>query len=656
MNQLTIYSKDGTIAFPVTGIPANMFYIDHVYGGLDTLSFDIDIKNEAYALCAEEARVRYGNVDYLIKTINERSTVATVGCELDLDAFKAQMRESYSSETQLLSTVLEDVMPDGWEVVGANLVAIRRSISLEHATPYDIIMEAQKVYGVSYRWETAIKRLVVLKPELNQPSGKYITPEINLKDKALKSSTSTFYTRIYPYGKDGLTIAAVNDGVIYLDNNNFSDKIISCSWVDERYTVAQNLKDDAIEKLKTLSAPVRSYTCTVLDLAAQNPNYEFLSFELYQVVSLIDPARKSRIDHMIVHYKEYPLAPQVNVITLSTVPAKIEAAIKSVVAVTVSQEIAVDRQRVNEIRRDVDTNTARISETYTKGETDSLLESQIIQSTGEILTEVSESYSTKGESDELGEAIDEVRAQSAALSVTVDGISASVSVRGGDNLIGNSSGVYGLYGWNAGDEISVQESGSLSSGHYFDIENSTLALSDPIKVVPGAKYSIYFKYKTTIPAGGSAKIVIGSEEYPLDAVTSWTEFSRTFTPEQSPIGLSVLADNASVQIGDIMLSEGLETKIWRQAPNETKTGAVTMYGAGLFIDDSGSDLRGEYTNEKVEYTRKSDRSTVAKFSASGAETGELVVNGTLTVQRAKNAPHALRIIPAADHAKFVIND
>ena len=135
------------------------------------------------------------------------------------------------------------------------------------------------------------------------------------------------------------------------------------------------------------------------------------------------------------HLKEYPLSPMSNVVTLSSVAAKITTKIESVVTTVVSGELAVDRQKINELSRDVDTNTARIAETYTIGETDALLESQAMQSKSEILAQVSETYATGEQVDELTDADRQIREQLASLSVTVDGVSAQTQQRGGANLL-----------------------------------------------------------------------------------------------------------------------------------------------------------------------------------------------------------------------------
>ena len=92
--------------------------------------------------------------------------------------------------------------------------------------------------------------------------------------------------------------------------------MISIGWSDERYTIKENLLAAAKEKLAELAYPVRSYECDVVNLNED--------MWLYKVVTLIDRRRKTRVNHQVVEYKEYPLRHANDVITLSSTAPKIE--------------------------------------------------------------------------------------------------------------------------------------------------------------------------------------------------------------------------------------------------------------------------------------------------------------------------------------------
>ena len=414
-------------------LPGDVLYITHKYGGSDTLDFSLSPEHEAYHYILEETPVIYGGNRYIIKSINERRDISTVHCELDLDELREQAYYHFASETMTLSQVLDMCIPAGWTVSGADLVTARRTIELDACTGYDVIMQAMETYGVCYRWNTIDRTVAVIKPENIQTSGVYLTEELNLKELAMKGSSKDFITRLYPYGKIDdetglpLSIASVNGGKEYVENTDYSEKLVSAVWADERYTDPQSLKDDALERLKMQAAPVRSYECAVVDIAKAGAPYGQMSIALYDVVTLLDKRRKTRVAHRVVEYKEYPMRPDLNMVTLSSVSAKITGAIEKI-EIQVSNDIAVERGKINTIRRDLDANIARVAETYTKGETDAVIESQITQAKNAIRVEVSETYATKQETDELREDVQrQIVEESSRIEATKDEILAEVS-------------------------------------------------------------------------------------------------------------------------------------------------------------------------------------------------------------------------------------
>lgn len=311
---LSVY--DAGQKYPITN-PTD-FYITHVDGGEDTLDFTVAVDTEIYKRLAEENRVEYGNNLYLIKSINAPSTYANISCSVDLDFLKASFYRAYDSGSITLSALLACILPSGWTVTGYN-PGISRTISMENATNYDVMKQAMSTYSVAFQWNILGKTVTVINPADKTPSGEYLTDELNLRSIAYKGESTDFITRLYPYGKDGMTIASVNDGQEYIDNHQYSNKVVCGYWSDDRYTVPENLKADAIERLASLSVPARSYDCDVIDLAKLDDRYSLFDFAMYKVVTLIDRQRGLRLDHQIMEYKEYPDQPQKNVLSLSSV-------------------------------------------------------------------------------------------------------------------------------------------------------------------------------------------------------------------------------------------------------------------------------------------------------------------------------------------------
>lgn len=309
------------------------------------MQFDISPQSPEYRLIAEEERIEYDGTYYNIKSINERRTIATVNAEIDLDELKNKIFSTFKYDTisfvQAMSTALDGT---GWSVVGAGLVTAKRSFDLTDVTPLDIVNNCtnKTMYNVSFDVDNIRKILNVSVPT-TLANNVFFSDELNLKELTFKGSSSGFATRLYAYGKDGLSFAKINNGKEYIDNNSYSDKVIATVWRDERYTKAESLLVDAQEKLKELAVPERSYVCEIIDLARLNKiEYSEFYIRLNSVITLIDRRRNKRLEHTVVEIKEYPNEPLNNTVTLSTSPEKI------------SRKLIDNVTRINQISTTVD--------------------------------------------------------------------------------------------------------------------------------------------------------------------------------------------------------------------------------------------------------------------------------------------------------------
>lgn len=333
---LKIYdASDSDVLYPLPLDKAD-WYIIHSWDGLDSLTFDIPPKHDSYPRIAEEVRITDGQNRYIVKDIDECSTVSTVVCELDMDDWKETLYPTFRTTDKYLSEVLDQIKPAGWKIINAGVSSKRATVEasegdpLENVTPYDLLGRISEVYEVVFQYNAINRELTVIDPTLFQASGEYLMENLNLKSIKYTGNTQDFATRLYAQGKEGLTFADINDGKDYVEDLSYSNRVISVGWKDERYTVKENLLKAAKEKLKKLAFPVRSYECSVLDLAKLHPEYTFLSFALFRVVTLVDKRRKTRVDHQIVEYREYPDAPEKNVVTLSSTVPKIQNTIDQI--------------------------------------------------------------------------------------------------------------------------------------------------------------------------------------------------------------------------------------------------------------------------------------------------------------------------------------
>ena len=318
------------------------YYVRELASGLDEVIFDISIYDPIYAILQEEEQITdRGGQRYLVKQIDAGADSAKVVCQIDLDAWKASMHVEYSNGSATAYETINAVKPSGWTVLDLSYVSIRRTITGNY-TPLEICAACVKTYRVYIRWDNLQKVCTILPQTMGEPLGSFATRQLNLKEINYKGKSNDFATRLYPYGKrndagEALTIqgATISGSVYpypYVENREYADKIISVYWIDERYTVVQNLYDDAVAKLAELAKPVRSYVCSIVDLQATNPEiYGNLSFDLFTVATLIDDIKGTAVDYMVLERHIYPYHPDQNEVMFDSVPLKITSEITGIV-------------------------------------------------------------------------------------------------------------------------------------------------------------------------------------------------------------------------------------------------------------------------------------------------------------------------------------
>ena len=313
------------------------YYIRELANGLDEVIFSLDIHDPIYAILAEEDNIvdRAGQT-YKVKQIDAGANNAKVVCQLDIDDWRATLNVDYYSESKTVYQQINAVKPNGWLVNDRSNINISRTITGDF-TPYDVCVRCTEVYNVYIRWDNKTKECTIYSKALAAPVGAFATRELNLKEINYKGKSNDLITRLYCYGKDGLSIQGANIGGTpypypYVENFAYSDKVICGIWRDERYTVVEDLYADAVEKLATMSKPDRTYECSIVDLQATNPElYNNLDFSLFTTASLIDDIKETSVDYQVVERHIYPYHPEKNEVIFNSEPLKITASVVNIV-------------------------------------------------------------------------------------------------------------------------------------------------------------------------------------------------------------------------------------------------------------------------------------------------------------------------------------
>lgn len=287
--------------------------------GDKTISFSYPKNGVELEKLKPENYLRTEKDEYVLKKVETGETQNKYTAMLNVEELEAQeFLYGFASETQTARACLEFAFEGtGWKV-GICTITKRRTIDIEETTnAWEVLQEVLDTYRAECRIHTLTKTVDIMEA-IGEDRGAYFMEGLNLRKLTVKSDTYDFYTRIYPVGADGITPEIIL-GVPYIDNHQYTDKVIPRYWKDERYTITENLIEDAQARLDAASKPYTVYTADVADLAAQSEEYDILAYDIGDMVTLTSKTEKTKEKQRIVKLTEYPKHPEQNTCELSSV-------------------------------------------------------------------------------------------------------------------------------------------------------------------------------------------------------------------------------------------------------------------------------------------------------------------------------------------------
>jgi phage minor structural protein len=346
------------------------------------LSFKYPSDGEKVDQLKEEYYIRTKDDEYVIRKKKTGVQFNEYTAQLNVEELEgAVFPYGFESKEQTIRACLEFAFEGtGWKV-GVCQITKKRTINKdEETTAWDVLQDCLSTYRVECKIRS-LEKTIDIYEQIGADRGRYFIEGLNLKKLTVTSDTYDFYTRLIPLGKDGIGIEWL--GKPYLENYQYSSKVKTYVWSDERYTNTTSLIEDGIAKLEEMSKPYVAYKADVIDLARQSKKYSSVfDFDIGDTVWMISKSTKTKEKQRIVKLTEYPESPQSNTVELSN-------ATKTFAEV---QQEATDQAKSEAIKI-ANSSAKKVLEDgyYTKTE----VETHITASKEEIELGVSKTYETK---------------------------------------------------------------------------------------------------------------------------------------------------------------------------------------------------------------------------------------------------------------------
>ena len=349
---LELYDKSHKKLANLTGTKSPHIQRTLEYGD-ETLDFYYPTSGPWLGQIAAECYVRTDRQEYVVKAV-EKSTASAwrkISCALNIEELEGTPFQDFETVEQTVKAAAEFALAGtGWTVEADADITKKRTIRKEDdTTAWEVVKQIVDTYRVELEIDAVNKRLL-FHTRRGRDRGAYFIERLNLRSLGVKTSSYGFYTRLIPIGKDGLHLW--QDGQNYIENHQYSDKIITAIWRDERYTVTAALLEDAQARLAEASAPACAYTAELVDLAAQSDKYNALAYDLGDAVLLVSEKTAEREKQRIVKLDEYPDDPLANKAELSNVKQTFAQLQKTEAEMATADAVAIATKRTKKVLRD----------------------------------------------------------------------------------------------------------------------------------------------------------------------------------------------------------------------------------------------------------------------------------------------------------------
>lgn len=281
------------------------------------LTFKYPSDGKQVDLLKEEYYIRTKEDEYVIRKRKTGTQFNEYTAQLNVEELEgAVFPYGFESKEQTIRACLEFAFEGtGWKV-GACQITKKRTINKDEETnAWKVLQDCLSTYRTECKINSLTKTIDIYE-QIGSDRGRYFIEGLNLKKLTVTSDTYDFYTRLIPLGKDGIGIEWL--GKPYLENYQYSSKIKTYVWSDERYTNTTSLIEDGIAKLDEMSKPYVAYAADVIDLARQSEKYSSVfDYDIGDTVWMISRKTRTKEKQRIVKLTEYPESPQKNTVELS---------------------------------------------------------------------------------------------------------------------------------------------------------------------------------------------------------------------------------------------------------------------------------------------------------------------------------------------------
>ena len=290
--------------------------------GADTLEFKLPFQDAKRLSLDNEKQVQIVNDVYRIRTVTDDKTsdgrvVTTVYAEAAFyDLAFSEVKETISFNADTADVPMAHALAGTDWAVGTVNVTSKRTWECNEKNALAVLRQTQVIHGGDLIFDCA-NRLVHLLTFSGNDNGVLFCYRKNMKSIQRVVDTRSLVTRLYAYGKDGMTFASINGGKDYVQDTSYTDEIRISTLDCSNFTNPYQMLEYTQNKLEEYAHPRISYVLSAMDLSVLT-GYEHEAWALGDIVTVDDKDLKLSVKTRVVRRQYNLQEPWNTVLELST--------------------------------------------------------------------------------------------------------------------------------------------------------------------------------------------------------------------------------------------------------------------------------------------------------------------------------------------------
>jgi phage minor structural protein len=282
----------------------NLCIISDLEKGTQSLSFSLPKTRENMNLAVEEYYVETSDYRYVIKEVNyDDSDFIEIYCTADTEELNRLLTvfDAFDINIETCCKKILSQISSSWSVSfksSNNSVVEYKEQFLRASEALDKVKED---YNLEMFYDTRNK-VVEVYDQRGSSRGLFMMDGVNATKLIREGQTYDFCTVVYPIGKDGLTIADINNGKDFIENYEYCNKYIPYFLKLDDIETKEQLKFEAEMYLEKHCKPIVSYEVGLNKLPE--------GIEIGDSLLIIDSIRKTRDRQRVVKITHYPFTPE----------------------------------------------------------------------------------------------------------------------------------------------------------------------------------------------------------------------------------------------------------------------------------------------------------------------------------------------------------